>query len=195
MKRNTFGMWRRAVAAAALAGASVAAQAGTFTCISGSFSDCAQATSTLSWSWSGLDFTIGNEGTGYVSEVYFDLSSGMSASFVGGTGTVNFVAGAQPPSLPGGTSVGFTSDAAFDSDASGQPVWGLNTGETATFRILGASADSFDVGTLDAGLHVRSLVTGSASVITTPVPEPETYAMMALGMGLVAWSARARSKR
>lgn len=30
--------------------------------------------------------------------------------------------------------------------------------------------------------------------ITTPVPEPETYAMMALGAGVVAWSLRRRRK-
>jgi hypothetical protein len=176
---------------AALAGASLAAQAGSFDCVAGTFNDCALATSNLSWAWNGLDFTIANSGGGYVSEVYFDLGSGMTASFLQGTGTVNFYAGASPGSLPGGNSVGFVSDASFDSDPASAHN-GLDAGETATFRILGATATSVTAGNLTAGLHVRSLTDAGASLVSiaAPVPEPETYAMMALGFGVVAWSAR-----
>jgi hypothetical protein len=176
---------------AALAGASMVAQAGSFDCIAGTFNDCALATSNLSWAWNGLDFTIANNGGGYVSEVYFDLGSGMGASFLGGTGTVNFYAGATPGSLPGGNAIGFASDASFDSDPT-STHYGIDAGETATFRILGATPDSFTAGDVTAGLHVRSLIDAGASVVSiaAPVPEPETYAMMALGFGIVAWSAR-----
>jgi hypothetical protein len=184
---------RSAAIAAALAGTGALAHAGEFTCISGSFADCALATSSLSWTWNGLDFTISNDGLGYVSEVYFDLGAGMGASFLSGTGgTVNFYAGASPASLPGGSTVGFVSDKSFDSDPAGLVHNGIDSGETATFRIVGASANSFDIGALAAGLHVRSLINDSASVVTinSPVPEPETYAMMLLGFGAVAWAAR-----
>jgi hypothetical protein len=184
---------RSAAVAALLAGGAALAHAGEFTCVAGSFSDCALATSTLSWTWNGLDFTIANSGSGYVSEVYFDLGAGMGAQFLGGTGgTVNFYVGASPGSLPGGNSVGFVSDTSFDSDGQGQSHWGVDNGETATFRISGASADSFDLGTLAAGLHVRSLIDASTSLVTigSPVPEPETYAMMLLGLGAVVWTAR-----
>lgn len=194
--------WRRALVGTALAGAAALAQAGTFNCISGSVADCGLAESSLSWAWNGLDFTISNAGSGYVSEVYFDLSAGMSVSFLGGTGSsVNFTLGAQPGNLPAGSSVGFVSDTAFDSDGGqGQPTAGLNNGESATFRVLGAALGSVDAGTLAAGVHVRSLVNGSASLVSTPgsvvtpVPEPESYAMMLAGFGIVAWGARSRRR-
>jgi hypothetical protein len=185
---------RFAAAAALLAGAAFAAHAGVFDCVAGISVDCSAATSALSWTWDGQDFTIANSGTGYVSEVYFDLGTGMTVTFRGGTGGyVSFYQGASPASLPGAGS-GFASDASFDSDPAGTTHPGIDSGETATFRILGAAIDSFDQG-LAAGVHVRSLVEGSASLvtagsITTPVPEPETYAMMMLGFGAVAWVAR-----
>ena len=188
---------RRAALATALAGVSAMANAGTFACIAGTFSDCALATSTLSWTWNGLDFTIANSGSGYVSEVYFDLTSGESASFLGGTGgNVNFYVGATPSSLPGGSSVGFVSDVGFDSDPAGITHNGLDIGETGTFRITGATLTSFDSGTA-AGAHVRSLIDAAASLVTITTPtiavaEPETYALLALGVGALALALRRR---
>src|SRR5205823_1454698 len=102
---------RRAAVAACLALISTLASAADFACVGGSFNDCALATSHLSWSWDGRDYTIVNNGGGYVSEVYFDLGSGMNASFLGGTGKVGFYAGANPANLPGGNAAGFQSDA------------------------------------------------------------------------------------
>lgn len=184
---------------AALAGSSMMAHAGSFHCISGSPADCSFVESTLSWDWNGTDFTIFNTGTGYVSEVYFDLQNGMSVTFSGGSGTVSFTAGAQPGSLPGGTSVGFTSDAGFDSDSPGGSQNGIDNGESASFRILGGSPDPVDVSTITAGLHVRSLTSGGASLVSTagvvtPVPEPETFAMALGGLALVTWASRSRRK-
>src|SRR5215471_18974294 len=136
------GLVRCGAVAVAFAALCTTAHAGQFSCISGSFPDCVAATSALSWTWDGLDFTIANNGIGYVSEVYFDVVDGMSVSFFGGTGgNVSFYAGASPGSLPGGASVGFVSDLSFDSDPAGSTQNGINGGETATFRILGATAD------------------------------------------------------
>ena len=186
---------RRTIVALGLAGAAAVASAesGSFACASGSSIDCSAATSTLSWSWDGSHFTISNSGSGYVSEVYFDLSGGMSASFQGGTGgNVLFYSPASPASLPGGASVGFVSDIGFDSDTQGNPHNGIDQGETATFAISGAVAGSIDGGTLAAGIHVRSLPQDSASLVTAPVPEPETYALLAAGLGAVGFVARRR---
>lgn len=189
----------RLLVGAAMAGASLTAQAGSFSCIAGASTDCSSAVSTLSWSWNGTDFTVFNSGAGSVSEVYFDLASGMSASFFGGTGTVSFSAGAQPGSLPGGASVAFSSDAAFDSDTRGNMPYGIGAGESATFRILAGSMDSIDSGALAGGVHVRGLTGGGVSLVSsanvmTPVPEPESLAMLVAGFGVIAWVTRSRRK-
>jgi len=188
---------RQAVLAAALAVGATASQAATFECIAGTAGDCALATSSITWTWDGSLFTVTNGSTGYVSEVYFDLSAGMAASFASGTGTVLFTPGASPGSLPAGASVGFFSDASFDSDGGkGPPVNGINNGESASFTITGALLGSFDAGDIAAGLHVRSLASESVSLVTTTVsavPEPETYALMLAGLGVIGWLARRRA--
>lgn len=173
------------------------AESGSFSCISNnSAGSCAQAEGSLSWTFDGSLFSITNAGTGYVSEVYFDVMPGVSVSFFGGAGTL-FTAGANPPSLPSGNTVGFVSDFAFDSDARGAPVNGINMGETATFAITGAADGDFSAGDLFAGVHVRSLLNGNSEALVTvgdvpAVPEPSTYALMLAGLGVVGFMSRRR---
>lgn len=183
----------------AVAPAASAQTTGSFDCITNnSAASCAQGESTLSWDWDGSNLTIANSGSGYVAEVYFDLSTGMSVSFNSGlsSGGVSFSSGANPGALPGGNAVLFSSDAAFDSDAGGgQPVNGINLGEFAVFSISGASLSSIDSGALLAGIHVRSLYNGqSEGFVTTPVPEPSTYALMLAGLGALGFVARRRRR-
>jgi PEP-CTERM motif len=108
-----------------------------------------------------------------------------------------FTAGAQPPNLPGGNQPGvlFVSDLAFDSGSGNRN--GINYGETARFRFTGAGVQDFASGLLDGGVHVRSLASGrSESLVTvSAVPEPETYAMMLAGLGLMGAVARRRKAK
>jgi hypothetical protein len=187
------------VACLTLGAAAQAQSSGSFECITNnSAQSCAQGESTLSWTWNGTDFTILNAaGGGYVSEVYFDLTSPMVVSFNAGLSSVgvSFTSGANPGSLSGGNSYGFASDMAFDSDARrSAPVWGINALEHAVFSFTGAAPSSFDVGTLAAGVHVRRLFNGESESLTTvtAVPEPGTYAMILAGLGVMGFVARRR---
>lgn len=180
--------------------ASLAQTSGSFDCITNnSTASCGQGESTLSWEWDGSNLTIANSGSGYVAEVYFDLSAGMAASFNAGLSSdgVLFSLGAAPGALPGGNTVSFASEVGFDSDGGrGQPVNGINGGEYAVFSITGASLSSMDAGALLAGIHVRSLYDGqSEGFVTTPVPEPSTYALMLAGLGALGFVARRRRLR
>ncbi len=170
---------------------------GSFDCITNnSAASCTQGESTLSWDWDGSNLTIANSGSGYVAEVYFDVSSGMAASFNAGLSSagVLFSPGASPGALPGGNAVSFSSELSFDSDGGrGQPVNGINGGEFAVFSFSGTSLSSIDTGALLAGIHVRSLYNGqSEGFVTTPVPEPSTYALMLAGLGALGFVARRR---
>jgi hypothetical protein len=181
-----------AVLVASVSAVQAQSASGSFDCITNnSPASCTQGESTLGWTWNGSVLTITNAaGGGYVAEVYFDLSTGMDASFnIGASSSgVLFTAGANPSSLPGGNAFGFTSDEAFDSNSN---TLGINGGEWAAFNVTGTN------GSMDflSGLHVRSLANGNSEgfvTVTTPVPEPSTYALMLAGLGMVGFIARRR---
>jgi PEP-CTERM motif len=79
-----------------------------------------------------------------------------------------------------------------------------NAGYTATdtnaadgFTFTGLSAGTYDLavsGYLDRG-QLFGGYTGSMSSTAAPVPEPETYAMLLLGLAGVGFAARRRNKR
>jgi hypothetical protein len=186
-------------AALTMSAAAQAQSSGSFSCITNnSAASCNQAQNGLNWTFDGSIFSITNNSTGYVAEVYFDVNPGVTAVFAGGTGT-NFTSGASPANLPGGNQPGvlFTSDLAYDSGSGNTN--GINQGETASFLFTGAGVQDFASGLLDGGVHVRSLVGGQSEGLTTTVvsavPEPETYALMLAGLGLVGAIARRRKAK
>lgn len=206
-------------AALLLAGASLTAQANdySFSCVTNNVAgDCAIGSSQLGLSVTTsdgyVDFYFTNTGPDAASltDVYFDwLSPSFELSTVGSvitgsvftptSGGVSFSWGAAPPNLPGGAEaeIAFLADIAADSDSPRTQPNGVNPGEWLNIRFAGESFSNvvagLDSGALRVGVHVQGYATGgSESFVATPVPEPETYAMLLAGLGLMSFVARRR---
>jgi hypothetical protein len=157
----------------------------------------------------GVQFMFQNSGplASSIADIYFDNSGaflGAPLTIVGNSAGVQFGLGAKPGDLPGGNAVGFTATTGFTAD-SDKPVQanGINPGEWLTLQTALGAGQSFatitqalDTGALRIGLHVQGLSDGqSESYISSPVPEPEIYAMLAAGLGLMGWTARRRKQQ
>lgn len=207
-----------ATLALGLAGAAQA-QNYSFSCVSQtSVANCTTGESQL-----GLTFTAGlgfveflftNAGplASSITDIYWDWMDDVQrlseeGAVITASNGVTYNWGASPGNLPSGASLtpDFSAELAADSDAPAQHN-GVNPTETVSFRFLTGlndttGADLFS-GLLRVGVHVQgfgdggseSFVTGGTTPIASPAPEPESYAMMLAGLGIVGAFAR-RKKR
>ena len=210
----------RSMLAAALlsAGLSTAAQAQnySFSCVSNNSStNCAtgeaQLGMTLTQGVGYVDFLFNNAGplASSITDVYWDWT-GASNRYTGGAITsssgVSFSWGASPSNLPSGNGLtpSFSANLGADSNSPTQPN-GVNPTEWVSFRLLTAvstTAADLTSGSLRVGLHVQGFSNGGSesyvnrsTTVVAPVPEPEAYALMLAGLGVVGAVARRKRKQ
>ena len=194
---------------ALMAGTAVAAQGQnySFSCVTNNrAADCAtgeaQFSLVVSDTGSVVNFTFANSGPGAssITDIYFDWASSAYALTPGvltdsGAG-VSFSWGASPPNLPGGKAISFVADLATDSNNPTQPM-GVNPGEwlniaftTSADLVAGLNSEGLRV-----GIHTQGYQGGgSESLVLSPIPEPETYAMLVTGLAFLGFEARRRKK-
>lgn len=131
----------------------------------------------------------------FISNAIFNTASGndpVSLSFISGT-----VSGVSlSTTAPNVGSVAFDFGASLPTSGAGGGAARLTANESASWSITFASAQSTLFADPAAALHVQGLTReegGSAWYTpSAPVPEPETYAMLLAGIGLVGAIARRR---
>ena len=195
-----------------------AAQSFGFQCTDGSAGNCAIGVSDIRFTVAAVDsntieFLITNSpmGTplasqGVVTDLYLDRGTTnflkLNSAFLCEGPGVDFGIGASPPNLPGGNAIGFSAD--FSADAnSPSPFKGINGGEFLGLQFDLTNGSSLDqvlsavgAGSLRLGLHVQSVGLNEGSIsLVSPIPEPQEWAMMLAGLGLVAAIARRRIRK
>lgn len=213
---------RSSIAAAVLSmGLATAAQAQnySFSCVSNnSATNCATGVSqlgmTLTQGVGFVDFLFTNAGplASSITDIYWDWADG-EALFDNSTGTitsssgVSYNWGASPQNLPAGQNLtpDFTAELGADSNAPRTQQSGVNPGEWVSFRFLtGVTSTAADLasGDLRIGLHVQGFANGGSesyvnrsTTVVAPVPEPEAYALMLAGLGVVGAVARRKRKQ
>lgn len=149
-------------------------------------------------------FTFKNTGpfASSITDIYFDDGTLLALSTITNGPGVDFSVGAAPGNLPGGNALSpaFNNTAGFASDSNPptQPN-GVNPGEWVSILFTLQSGQEFNTvlddlqsGALRIGIHVQGFATGGSEsfVHTSPIPEPEIYAMLGLGLGLMGWVGR-----
>ncbi|SCY18641.1 PEP-CTERM sorting domain-containing protein [Nitrosospira sp. Nsp13] len=154
-------------------------------------------------------FTFTNTSTSSLADVYFDDGTLLGIASISSSSGVSFSQGATPLNLPGGNTVSpaFVTTAGFlaDSDAPVSPngvtqgEWlsidfNLTAGQTYS-NVISALAlpNNGGDGDLRIGVHVQGFAAGgneSFINIASPIPEPEIYAMLMAGLGLMGFMAR-----
>lgn len=160
-----------------------------------------------------------NSNVSSLTDVYFADGALLGISGVTSSSGVSFTGGsASPPDLPGGNNVSpaFQTTAGFLADADSPPTkngvqnsdaigeWlaidfslknGKSFADVLAALALPGSLPTAAAPWLRVGLHVQSFAGGySESFINSPIPEPEAYAMLLAGLGLVNFAARRRKQ-
>jgi hypothetical protein len=81
--------------------------------------------------------------------------------------------------------------------AASQQVIMCTTICSITFRIIGIGVTNTPpeaFGMFNGGTYVTSATTGFFAMAVAPIPEPETYAMLLAGLGLIGFMARRRKQ-
>lgn len=123
----------------------------------------------------------------FLSRLFLTYGGSPDLTLPSGTGGTVVAGGGE---LPGaGINAGYHFDYAVHFPVSNKGNR-LNDGENVS--LLFANADAADFGAL-AMVHLQGLNGGgSVKVITTPVPEPETWALLGLGLGSIVALRRRR---
>ncbi len=166
------------------------AAAQSFDCLTNNTGNCAGAADGLSWRYDGNSLTISNAGPvgSFISGVYFAWANddAMAVTSVSASGTVKLIAGGKPGHLPG-ASDDFDADVYWTARSPAAKN-GVNGGEAVTFTLSGVSPDDFRTGAIRVGVHVQGFSVGSSTAsesMVLAVPEPESYAMLLAGLGLM----------
>ena len=182
-----------------------------FTCLTNNSGSCSSFASQLNLSLSGtassVTFTFQNLAGGLASsitDIYlnqaFSFLSSLTPTITDSGAGVSFGLGASPGDPPGTGGSGWTTSFSADSNSPTQPN-GANPGEFVAFTFTGANLYSSALAAFEGGglaaIHLQGLAGGYSETLVTgvsPVPEPQTYALMLAGLGIVGFMGRRRNK-
>ncbi|MFP5274880.1 PEP-CTERM sorting domain-containing protein [Coleofasciculus sp.] len=159
---------------------------------------------------SNVTFKFTNSGptSSFIAQIYVDVVGGLLAgpSVTNFAGT-NFSLGGSPPNLPGGNTVGFTSDFRATANNPAPRNGASNTGEMVALNFSGNVDNvlaAIGNGSLRFGTHVQGIGSAGGSdsfvnavPVTDPeaVPEPLTILGSATALGIGGLLKRQQSKK